>query len=308
MELCDLLNEYYGKNVILIDLSWILYRSYYAFKDLTTQEGEPTGQWYGLVNTIMRLSNSYPDALILLVDDGCPVERKELNESYKGNREHGVHFEDKHNTVDLLIQPLPNVYRVYHPYLEADDLLYSISRYKDYQNHFIIHTSDKDLLQAIDSTTTWSNKIEGGLLVEYNNNSTYYIDNFSDLEPWQLPYYRAVLGDASDNLPIIRPRFPSKVAYYFAKNNIYKLQDGSIAFKKLYDTPKEDLTERQFECLDEIYKSEQFMNNLAIMRLMLVDEIPIIEKNKDLWDTNKLIDELELNQYSKWLKGKGFIE
>lgn len=308
MELCDLLNEYYGRQVILIDLSWILYRSYYAFKDLTTQEGEPTGQWYGLVNTIKRLSDSYPHALILLVDDGCPVERKELNESYKGNREHGVHFEDKHNTVDTLIQPLPNVYRVYHPYLEADDLLYSISRYKDYQNHFIIHTSDKDLLQAIDSTTTWANKIDGGFLLEYNEQSSYYKDNFQDLAPFQLPFYRAVLGDPSDNLSIIRPRFPSKVAYYFAKNCV-KDSDGKVtSVITLDNVNREDLTDRQYECLSEIYSSEQFMNNLAIMRLMLVDEIPIIKKNKDLWDTNKLLDELELNQYSKWLKGKGLIE
>ena len=128
----ELLKEHSNQYVILVDLSWILYRSHYAFKYLTNDEGIETGSYYGLSKTIQTLTESYEDCLILLVDDGNPVERKELNESYKGNREHSVHFSDKKHTVDCMIQYLPNVYRVYHPTLEADDLMFSISRIKDF--------------------------------------------------------------------------------------------------------------------------------------------------------------------------------
>lgn len=300
MEICDLLKEYSGKNVILIDMSWILYRSYYAFNDLTNQRGQHTGQYYGLTNLLKRISDSYPDTLILVVDDGNPVERKELNESYKGNREHGVHFEDKKYIVDCLIHPLHNCFRVYHPTLEADDLLYSISKIKDFNNNYIIHTSDKDLLQAIDDTTTWSREFKQGRFIKIDNNSDYYVKNFEGLLPVQLPYYRAVLGDPSDNLSIIRPRFPSKVAYYFASH--YISPDGGVSKPQ---TKPDDLTDRQYECLLEIYQSEQFMNNLNIMKLKVQQEIPIVEKNKSNYEVLKVLEDFELNQYRNWLIGKG---
>lgn len=300
MEICDLLKEYSGKNVILIDMSWVLYRSYYAFKELTNQEGKPTGQYYGLSNLLKRVSDSYPDALILVVDDGNPVERKELNESYKGNREHSVHFDDKKYIVDCLIYPLPNCFRVYHPTLEADDLLYSISKIKDFNNNYIIHTSDKDLLQAIDDTTSWSREFKQGRFIKIDNNSDYYIKNFEGLLPVQLPYYRAVLGDPSDNLSIIRPRFPSKVAYYFASH--YISPEGVVSKPQ---TKPDDLTDRQYGCLLEIYQSEQFMNNLNIMKLEAQQEIPIVIKNKSSYEVSKVLDDFELNQYKNWLIGKG---
>ena len=105
----DLLNDYRDKIVILVDLSWVLYRSHYAFKELSNSDGLPTGSYYGLTKTITQLCDNYDRPLIILVDDGNPVQRKELNESYNGNREHTVHFDNKKYTVDCLIQPLYNV-------------------------------------------------------------------------------------------------------------------------------------------------------------------------------------------------------
>lgn len=297
MNIHDLLQQYQGRNVILIDLSWMLYRSYYAFKQLTNFDGMPTGQYYGLASQIKMLSTGYPDDLILLVDDGSPQQRQALNENYKGNREHNIHFEDKKHIVDSIIQPITNAYRVYDKMLEADDLLFSISRIKDYNNTFIIYTTDKDLYQAIDSTTKVASEIIDNQLVLKDTNSDQYIKNFKDIEPWRLPYYRACLGDASDNLPSIRPRFPSKVAYYFVKH--YIQTDGyEIHFLKPTTKP-EDLTESQYQALLEIYSSETFMNNLNLMKLKPVESIPVIKK--EAYDYIDVYDYLQLNSYKKWL-------
>lgn len=296
----ELLNKYSNQTVILIDLSWVLYRSHYAYGNLTNQSGEPTGSYYGLGRTIQTLKTSYPNSLILLVDDGHPIERKQLNESYKGNREHSVHFRDKKFIVDCMIQNVPDVYRVYNQIAEADDLLFSISRIKDYNNQFIIYTSDKDLYQALDDTTLLASEINKGYLVTKDVTHEQYTKNFMDLHPRQLPYFRAVLGDPSDNLKIIRPRFPSKVAYYFAKNCIK--YDGYEVHLTKPTTKPDDLTDKQYECLLEIYSSEEFMNNLQIMRLDYIDVIPVIEKNKQSRDILDTLTSLELHQYLKWLE------
>lgn len=299
MDIRQLLNDFKNETVILIDLSWLLYRSYYAYKDLTNRDGEPTGQYYGLTKTIQQLSDNYDDALILLVDDGAPLERKQLNESYKANREHTVHFEDKKNIVDCLIQPLPSVYRIYNPIAEADDLLFTISRIKDFGNHFIIYTSDKDLYQAVDDTTLLSSEISGGRLILKGTDSKQYIDHFNDLHPRQVPYFRAVVGDPSDNLKIIRPRFPSKIAYYFAKNYIKLTESGTQVTKP--DFKPADLTDKQYEALLEIYASHEFITNLNIMKLDVVEPVTIIDKDKSLDEVHDTLLHLELNQYDRWL-------
>lgn len=297
MDIDNLLNIFRGEDIILVDLSWILYRSHYAFKDLTNNEGVNTGSYYGLTKTIMSLSKGYPDSLILLVDDGNPVERKELNESYKSNREKSVRFENKGYVVDCLIQYVPNVYRVYHPALEADDLLYSISKIHNYGNSFIIYTADKDLYQAIDDATVIATKMSRNKLITIGRFDEDYVKHFQDLFPYQIPYYRAVVGDASDNLPIIRPRFPSKIAMYFARNNVYFAGTVMIRAYQGVDT----FTDKQNECLKEIYESEVYLNNLKIMLLDKVDDIPIIDKDKTSDEVFSVIQYLQLNQYYGWL-------
>lgn len=296
MTIDNLLLQYYNKTVILIDLSWVLYRSYYAFRELKTPDGLESGQYFGLTNTLTQILTSYPDSLILLVDDGNPVSRKEQNTDYKANRDHSVHFDNKKYNVDSLIQCLPNVYRIYHPTLEADDLIFSISRHKDFNNSFIIYSSDKDLFQAIDLTTKVSKKLTKGTFEFIDTDSPDYVNNFKDLLPSQLPYYRACLGDASDNLPIIRPRFPSKVAYIHAKT-----QDGSN--QDLLDT----LTESQSSALSEIQTSDIYSNNLSLMKLSVCTDIPIIEKDKNNFDTIGVIQEYYLRKYNNWLHENNYL-
>lgn len=296
----ELLNKYSNQTVILIDLSWVLYRSHYAYGNLTNQSGEPTGSYYGLGRTIQTLKTSYPDALILLVDDGHPYERKQLNESYKGNREHSVHFRDKKFTVDCMIQMVPDVYRIYNSIVEADDMMFSISRIKQFNNQFIIYTSDKDLYQALDDTTLLASEINKGYLVTKDVTHEQYTKNFMDLHPRQLPYFRAVLGDPSDNLKIIIPRFPSKVAYYFAKNCIK--YDGYELHITKPTTKPDDLTDKQYEWLLKIYSSKEFMDNLKIMQLSYIDDIPVMPKNKQTTDVSDTLSNLELHQYWRWIQ------
>lgn len=303
MKIDNLLEQHKHQQVILIDMSWLLYRSYYAFQQLTNQDGIQTGQYFGLSNTLQTIKEFYPNNLILLVDDGKPVLRKELNESYKANREQNSFFYNKRDVVDCIIQKLPNVYRVFNSVVEADDLLFSISRIKDFNNQFIIFTSDKDLYQALDETTFLSSELKHGRFILKDTQSDQYKEFFQDLEPFQVPYYRAVVGDPSDNLKSIYPRFPKKIAYYFAKNYVFKA--GAI-FKP--QTKPDDLTDKNYEHLLNIYSSEEFITNLEIMKLEPINIIPIMEKNKSEQEVQETLRYLQLNKFLAYINNPFLID
>ena len=123
-----------------------------------------------------------------------------------------------------------------------------------------------------------------------------------DLKPYQVPYYRAVLGDASDNLPIIRPRFPSKVAYLFAKN--YVMLDNNKVEVLKSSIKLIDISDKQYEQLKEIYASHEFINNLKLMKLESQEEIPIIDKAVTSEEVLEELNRLQLNQYIQWINWK----
>lgn len=297
-----LLEKHKYQQVILIDMSWLLYRSYYAFQNLTNQDGLSTGQYFGLSSTLQTIKEHYPNNLILLVDDGKPQQRKELNESYKANREQNNFFYDKRHIVDCIIQKLPEVYRVYNSLVEADDLLFTISKIKDYNNSYIIFTSDKDLYQALDETTVLSSELKSGHFITKDIQSEQYVNYFQDLEPYQVPYYRAVLGDPSDNLKAIYPRFPKKVAYLFAKNCI--LSTGvKTPDKELLDS----LSDTQKTHLLNIYTSKEFITNLKIMKLDPVEIIPIMHKNKTEQEVQETLRYLQLNKFLAYINSPFII-
>jgi len=295
-DLVTLLQEYKGKPVILVDLMNLLFRNLFAFDKLRNSDGEQTGGYYGLTKFLMTLSTSmfYKDSLILLIDDGVPVDRNRQSSEYKSNRKHSVSFGNKSYIVDCLIQNLPNVYRVYNSLVEADDLMFSISRIKQFDNRFIIYTLDKDLFQAIDKTTFISSHYTDGHFVLLDDASDYYKKHFRDLEPYQIPYFRACIGDKSDNLPPIEPRFSKKVAHYFAKNCVHSDQ--------IVKPKSSGFTGKQLEQLLFIYKSDIFMSNLLLMRLEFVDIIPIEKKNKTPFEVKTVVEHLELKEFIEFLK------
>lgn len=292
----ELLTVFEGKKVILIDLMNVLFRSYYSFSDLTNSNGEHTGMYYGLARLLQSLEINYSSDLILLVDDGASVNRKSLDSEYKANRKSGINFNDRRYIVDCIIQFLPNVYRIFNNEAEADDLMFSVSRIKDFNNEFILYTNDKDLYQALDETTKVSMNLSNNRFVIQDQYSDRYVKYFKDLEPYQIPYYRAVLGDKSDNLSSISIRFPSAVAYYFAKN--YVLKDSVLSL----DVKPAEISDKYFQRLQEIYKSEKFIINLRLMKLFFIHNINIQVKNLTLNEVKSTLFDLELLQFLRYLQ------
>lgn len=286
----NLLSKYKNEKVFLIDFLWYCHKCFYVHQDLTNKDGIQTGHLYGLSNLVQRILTLYPNSLIIMCEDCGSKDRKELNGNYKANRKEKP-FDDIWDYAHALFSDMDNVQFAYHQGFEADDMMFSVSRIKDYNNEFIIVSGDNDLMQALDESTTIVKSISNkGFQNVVTPDSDYYVKKFKDIPPYKIPIYRAIIGDRSDNLKPIMIRFPKKLAYYYTMNY-----------------PNLDLTlfnSKECTFLSEIMKSEIFKTNLEIMQLKPI-EINIRKKNGKTIDA---IKELELHQFEKWYnKYKGSV-
>lgn len=264
----NLLEEYSGRQVFLIDNLWYMHKCYSVMEDFQNADGYKTGHLYGMSNLIINITTNYPDALILICEDCGSSDRKQLDEGYKANRTQMFSFHSLYSFERNLFQDVPNVYFCFSEGFEADDVLFSVSRIKNYNNQFIIFSGDNDLLQALDDSTKIVRKIVGKkFAVEINAHDEYYNKNYESLEPNQIPVFRAIIGDKSDNLPSIIYRFPKKVAKVFARNYDSNASDGVS-----------ELKEKELNLYNQIPLCDRFHSNLEIMRLKPIG-CDIREKN-----------------------------
>ena len=150
------------KKMLLVDGNSLFFRAYYATaytRMTTTSFGQATNAVYGFANMLNKaLELINPQALVIAFDSGKKTFRHDAYEEYKGTR--------KALPEELISQfPLVREYCQSSGYcyyqqdgLEADDIIGSlVKRYPDWDINVL--SSDKDLLQLIDKTTSvWLTK------------------------------------------------------------------------------------------------------------------------------------------------------
>jgi len=117
------------KTYLVIDVSYLIYRAYFAYPDLTAKvenEQIPIGAFFGFVKTILALCQHYdPNELIFACDTSSPTWRHDIQTDYKAGRKP---LEDAMRSQIPLIQ---NWCQSVSPHflmqkgLEADDLIAS---------------------------------------------------------------------------------------------------------------------------------------------------------------------------------------
>lgn len=193
---------------ILIDGNSLMFRSYYATAYtgnlMKNSSGLYTNAVFGFCNMITKVLDSEYDYIFVAFDKGKHTFRHLAYDDYKGGR-----------------KPMPDEFRVQIPYIkkyldvlnikheelddyEADDLIASVATMMKNNNvdDIMIITGDKDLLQLVEGNVHVSLTKKGITeLEDYNK------DNFFDLmgfNPNQIPDYKGLKGDSSDNLPGIK--------------------------------------------------------------------------------------------------------
>lgn len=185
------------KRLFLIDGNSLLYRSYYAIRNLSNSKGFPTNAIYGFINTLKKIiDQEKPQYLGIVFDAKGPTIRHEAYKDYKAQR--------KPMPEELIVQ-VPILKKIidamkipcfeYEKY-EADDVLGSLARrVSGYRIHSVIVTTDKDLLQLVDESTSIYNPAKNIYLDEEK-----VIKSFG-VSPSQVIDVLSLWGDPSDNVP-----------------------------------------------------------------------------------------------------------
>jgi len=188
------------KTVFLIDGSSFLYRAYYGLRPLHTPQGAPVQAVYSFCRMIKKLIDTFsPEHIALVWDSKGKTTRHEMYAEYKATRQAPPSdlFDQKKLIVDFADAILlPQIAQVG---IEADDIMYSIAQEQKKHGFMCVFiTADKDMSQAIDTQTIMFDPFK---------------DEFIDQEAFEakrgfavekLPFYFALLGDASDNIPGVK--------------------------------------------------------------------------------------------------------
>lgn len=188
------------KTVFLIDGSSFLYRAYYGMRPLHTSRGEPVHAVYSFCRMIKRLVDRFsPQYVALVWDSKGPTTRHELFEHYKATRQAPPSdlFDQKEKIMKFA--DLIGLHQAARVGYEADDIMYALALDQQKKGFDAVYvTSDKDMGQAL----TYSS-----FLYDYFKDQLIDKQSFEDKMGFpveKLPFYYALLGDASDNIPGVR--------------------------------------------------------------------------------------------------------
>jgi len=213
-------------NFVLIDGNSLLNRAFYALPPLTNKDGVPTQAVYGFTTMLVKAVQDYkPKYLAAAFDLHGPTFRHLQYDGYKATR--------KGMPEELAVQLpiLKEMLRVMGVKVlekqgfEADDIIGTMAKLGGAEalRTYII-TGDRDALQLIDDNVRVVLTRRGlSEVSEYDEKAL--LDEFK-LTPAQIVDYKALCGDASDNIPGV-PGVGEKTALNLLE--AYKTLDGVYA-------------------------------------------------------------------------------
>ena len=187
---------------MLLDTYGLVYRAFFALPPLTTTRGVPINAAYGFTMMLNKIVNEEkPTHLIAAFDKGLPAHRVALYQQYKAQRDS---MPDDLRSQFALVRRILQTNHI--PIMEiegeeADDIIATLARQAEAAGtQTVVVTGDTDLLQVVDGKTTVLMTRRGITdLGRYDLPAVR--ERYEGLEPAQLPDYRGLKGDPSDNLP-----------------------------------------------------------------------------------------------------------
>ena len=191
--------KFNSKNTFfLIDGSSFLYRAYYGTRPLHTSKGEPVNAVYTFCRMIKRLIEKFgPSSIVLVWDSKGPTTRHEFFENYKATRQAPPSdlFDQKAHIQEFA--DLIGLHQLSRAGYEADDLMYSLAHELGGNGKNVMYiTSDKDMGQALDQESAYLYDFFKDELL-----SKQAVEEKFGFPVEKLPFYFALLGDTSDNIP-----------------------------------------------------------------------------------------------------------
>lgn len=201
------------EKLLLLDSNSLLHRAYYALPGLTDSKGNPTGAIFGFVSMLARLiKEEKPTHIAAAFDLKAPTFRHNMYAGYKATRK---------PMPEELVKQVPVLKKLIGDLgikivelegYEADDIIGTLA--KRFSCATDIVTGDRDSLQLIDDTTNVLFTKRGITEVVRYDKERLFEDGFET--PSAIIDYKALRGDASDNIPGI-PGIGEKTAMELLK-------------------------------------------------------------------------------------------
>ena len=186
--------------LLLIDGNSVLFRGFYATcygSIMKTSKGVYTNAVYAFANMINKaLKMIEPDYCVVAFDKGKHTFRHDIAPDYKGGRKETP--EELKGQFELVREMLEGYNIPYLEYddIEADDIIGSLA--KKYKIDTCILSSDRDMLQLIDDTTSVY-VMHKGMSDIAKMDEKALMDEWN-LKPYQIIDYKGLAGDSSDNI------------------------------------------------------------------------------------------------------------
>src|SRR5215218_5819650 len=198
--------------VYLIDGYSLLYRAFYALpQSIATTSGLPTNALYGFTSMVLKLLDSEEEVGLGVVwDAGIPTFRLEVFPEYKAHR--SAMPDELRVQLDHLDEILEamNIPAIRAEGFEADDALATLSRRLPEDVELFIVTGDQDAMQLVDGRV-WVLRTTRGVSETKTYGRQEVIEEYG-VTPQQIPDYKALVGDPSDNIPGVRGIGPKGAA------------------------------------------------------------------------------------------------
>ncbi|HSC24998.1 MAG TPA: DNA polymerase I [Candidatus Babeliales bacterium] len=190
------------KTLFLIDGSSFLYRAYYGLKPLHTPSGIPVQAVFSFCRMIKKMIDTYgPQYVALVWDSKGKTTRHEIFPNYKATRQAPPSdlFEQKKYILEFA--DLIGMRQVEQSGIEADDLMYSLAKEWIAPDKAVVFvTLDKDMGQAL--TLGEHVYLLDAFKQQFFNRAAIEAKMGFALE--KIPFYFALLGDTSDNIPGVK--------------------------------------------------------------------------------------------------------
>ena len=191
------------KRLFLIDAYALIFRGYYAFikNPRINSKGEDTSAIMGFMNSLLDvIKRERPDHLAVCFDKGGSVDRVEMFEAYKANRD---------ETPEGIKTAVPYIYEIlkamHIPIMvkegyEADDVIGTLAKKAEKEGYktFMV-TPDKDFAQLVSENIFMYRPVFGGGYETWGIPEVQ--QKFEVTDPLQVIDYLGMMGDASDNIP-----------------------------------------------------------------------------------------------------------
>ena len=285
-------------NLLLIDGSNLAFRMFFALEmsNMRDGEGNPTWAVYGTIKALFDvIEQTKPTAIAVAFDLPKPTYRHEMFEEYKANRP-----DEMPDEMQPQWEVIKECFRKLHvpvleePGYEADDLIGIMARKAQAEKmKVVVLSGDKDLFQLVNEDVSIAMPKRGGGLEFYDPDK---VLEKMGVRPDQVPDYKGIAGDSSDNIPGVKGLGPKAATKLLGE---YQTLEGIYENIEAVGPPK---TKEKLVEQEDSARLSKHIATIITDEEGVESDLSLKRCDLELPDTDELIDFLKNLQFNSILR------